>query len=225
MASAAWQALCRGLPQTRRQRYFRVSCLPSPWMRGPARQPQPCHAHLSSLPGSVAVVCQHLDSHQPAGATTTPCRPPPRRRQARPMAACITVGQPLAAPQAVGHHTAVDSILHSSVAAGSPGDPDAHRSQGVGSSQGPDAPRLAPGGIRHQAAGRSTQALAQREAADHDSGAVPAALVPWRRSLQPARGHAGATHHPLDSHAPSAAAAVTHNHSLPGLKAGSLPRL
>ena len=37
--------------------------------------------------------------------------------------------------------------------------------------------------------------------------------------------HAGATHHPLDSHAPSAAAAVTYNHSLPGLKAGSLPRL
>ena len=29
------------------------------------------------------------------------------------MAACTTVGQPLAAPQAVGHHTAVDSILHS----------------------------------------------------------------------------------------------------------------
>ena len=156
---------------------------------------------------------------------STPCRPPPRRRQARPMAACTTVGQPLAAPQAVGHHTAVDSILHCSVAAGSPGDPRAHRSQGVGSSQGPDAPRLAPGGIRHQAAGRSTQPLAQREAAGHDSGAVPAALVPWRRSLQPARGHAGATHHSLDSHAPSAAAAVTHNHSLPGLKAGSLPRL
>ena len=63
------------------------------------------------------------------------------------------------------------------------------------------------------------------EAAGHDSGAVPAALVPWRRSLQPARGHAGATHHSLDSHAPSAAAAVTRDHSLPGLKAGSLPRL
>ena len=43
--------------------------------------------------------------------------------------------------------------------------------------------------------------------------------------LQPARGHAGAAHHSLDSHAPSAAAAVTHNHSLPVLKAGSLPRL
>ena len=77
MAPAAWQALCWGLPQARRQRYSRVSCLPSPWMSGSARQPQPCHAHLSSLPGSVAVVRQHLDSHQPAGATTTPCRPPP----------------------------------------------------------------------------------------------------------------------------------------------------
>ena len=62
-------------------------------------------------------------------------------------------------------------------------DPRAHHSQSVGSSQGPDAPRLAPGGIRHQAAGRSTQPLAQREAAGHDSGAVPTALVPWRRSL------------------------------------------
>ena len=82
---------------------------------------------------------------QPAGAATTPCRPPPCRRQARPMAACTTVGQPLAASQAVGHHTAVDSILHCSIAAGPPGDPRAHRSQGVGSSQGPDAPRLAPG--------------------------------------------------------------------------------
>ena len=92
------------------------------------------------------------------------------------MAACTTVGQPLAAPQAVGHHTAVDSILHCSVPAGSPGGPGAHRSQGVGSSQGPDAPRLAPGGVRHQAAGRSTQPLAQREAAGHDSGAVLAAL-------------------------------------------------
>ena len=103
--------------------------------------------------------------------------------------------------------------------------PCAHRSQGVGSSQGPDALRLAPCGIRHQAAGRGAQPLAQRETAGHDSGAVPAALVPWRRSLQPARGRAGAAHHPLDSHAPSAAAAMTRDHSLPGLKAGSLPRL
>ena len=139
------------------------------------------------------------------------------------MAACATVGQPLAAPQAVGHHTAVDGILHSSVAAGSPCHLCAHRSQGVGSSQGPDAPRLIPCGIRHQAAGRGAQPLAQREAAGHDSGAVPAALVPWRRSLQPAEGRAGAAHHPLNSHAPSAAAAMTHNHSLAGLKAGSLP--
>ena len=119
----------------------------------------------------------------------------------------------------------MDGILHFSGAAGSSGHPCAHRSQGAGSSQGPDAPRLAPCGIRHQAAGRSAQPLAQREAASHDSGAVPAALVPWRRSLQPARGHAGAAHHPLDSPAPSAAAAMTHNHSLPGLKTGSLPRL
>ena len=179
MAPAAWQALCRGLPQTRRPRYSRVSCLPSPWMRGPARQSQPRHAYMSSIPGSVAVLRQHLDSHQPAGAATTLCRPPPCRRQARPMAARTTVGQPLAAPQAVGHHTAVDSILHCSVAAGSPGDPGAHRSQGAGSSQRPDAPRLAPGGIRHQAARRTSQPLAQREAAGLDSGAVPAALVPW----------------------------------------------
>ena len=104
----------------------------------------------------VAVVRQHLDSHQPAGAAITPCGPPPRRRKAEPVAACTTAGQPLAAPQAVGHHTAVDSILHCSVAAGSPGDPRAHRSQGAGSSQGPDVPRLAPGGIRYQAASRST---------------------------------------------------------------------
>ena len=141
------------------------------------------------------------------------------------MAACTTVGQPLVAPQAVGHHTAVDSILHCSVVAGSPGHPSAHRNQSVGSSQGPDAPRLAPCGVRHQAAGRGAQPLAQREAAGHDSGALPAALVPWRRSLQSARRRAGAAHHPLDSHALSAAAAVTHNHSLPGLRAGGLPRL
>ena len=42
------------------------------------------------------------------------------------MAACTIVGQPLTAPQAVDHHTAVDSILHCSVAAGSPGDPGTH---------------------------------------------------------------------------------------------------
>ena len=36
-----------------------------------------------------------------------------------------------------------------------------------------------------------------------------AALAPWSCSLQPTRGRAGATHHSLDSHAPSAAAAVT----------------
>ena len=169
--------------------------------------------------------CHHLDSHQPARAAATPCRPPPRRRRARPMAACTIVAQPLAAPQAVGHHTAVDSILHCSVAAGSSGDPGTHRSQDIGSSQGPDAPRSAPGEIRHQAAGRGAQPLAKREATGHDSGAVPAALVPWRRSVQSARGRAGAAHHPLDSHAPSALAAMTCNHSLPGLKAGSLPRL
>ena len=67
------------------------------------------------------------------------------------MAACTTAEQPLTAPQAAGHHTAVDSILHCSVAAGSPGDPRAHRSHGAGSSQDIDAPRLAPAWIRHQA--------------------------------------------------------------------------
>ncbi|CAK0773544.1 hypothetical protein CVIRNUC_004076 [Coccomyxa viridis] len=36
------------------------------------------------------------------------------------MAACTTAEQPLTAPQAAGHHTAVDSILLCSVAAGSP---------------------------------------------------------------------------------------------------------
>ena len=34
MALAAWQAVCGALPQTRRQGYSRVSCLPPPWMRG-----------------------------------------------------------------------------------------------------------------------------------------------------------------------------------------------
>ena len=129
----------------------------------PTQQPY-CRAASASI---VIVVRQHLDSHQPAGAATAPCKPPPRRRQAGPMAACTTAGQPMAAPQTTRHHTAVDSILHFSVAAGSPGDPRAHRSQGAGSSQGPDAPRLAPGGIRHQAASRCTQPLAQRKAAGH----------------------------------------------------------
>ena len=49
MAPAAWQALCWGLSQTGRQRYSRVSCLPSLWISGPACQPQPCHAHVFSI--------------------------------------------------------------------------------------------------------------------------------------------------------------------------------
>ena len=69
------------------------------------------------------------------------------------------------ASKAAGHHTAVDSILHFLVAAGSSGHPGAHRSQSAGSSQRPDAPRLALGGIRHRAEGRRTQPLAQRETA------------------------------------------------------------
>ena len=58
-------------------------------MRGPARQPQPCHAHMSGISDGVAVARQHLVSRQPVGAATAPCQAPPRRRQARPMAAYI----------------------------------------------------------------------------------------------------------------------------------------
>ena len=71
------------------------------------------------------------------------------------------------------------------------------------------APRLAPGVVRYQAQGRGARSLAQGKAGQHDSGAVPAALVPWRRPLQPARGHGGATPHPLDSGVPSAVASLT----------------
>ena len=146
MAPAAWQAVRRGLPQAHWQRYSTVSCLPPPYMRGPAGHTQICHAHLFSLPGSLAVVCQHQDSHQPAAAPTTPCRPPPRRRQAGSVAAISRVGQPMAAPQTADYDTALGSILHSSVAARPSDDHGAHRSEGLSSSQRPGAPRLDPAG-------------------------------------------------------------------------------
>ena len=54
------------------------------------------------------------------------------------MAAISRDGQPMAAPQTAGHHIALDSILHSSVAAGPSNDPSAHRSEGFSSSERPD---------------------------------------------------------------------------------------
>ena len=140
------------------------------------------------------------------------------------MAACTTVGRPLAAPQAAGHHTAVDSVVLLLVAAALPGDPGAYHSQGAGSNQGPDAPRLAPNGFRHQAASGVAQPLAQVEVAGHDSGAVPAALMPRRRSLQPARGRAGAAHHPLDAMHPAPLPPHTQAQHLPPLARACLIR-
>ena len=111
IAPAAWQAVRWGLPQAHWQRCSTVSCLPPPEVRGgPAGHRQPYHAHLSSLPGSLAVTCRHLVSHQPAAASTAPCRSPPRRRQAGPMAAISRVGQPMAALQTAGHHAILGSI-------------------------------------------------------------------------------------------------------------------
>ena len=147
------------------------------------------------------------------------------------MAACTTVGQPLAALRLL----VITLLWKAYCTARSRPDrqvtPAHITNQGVGSSQGPDAPRLAPGGIRHQAAGRSIQPLAQREAANHDSGAVPAALVPWRCSLQPGRGYAGATHQEVFLSVSRSADMIGidgHASFLPPKekkKAGSLPRL
>ena len=69
----------------------------------PLGQPAPfmhCHAddttiHAASLADAAAILAGSISLHCQAG----------------PMAACTTLGQPLAAPQAVGHHTAVDSLL------------------------------------------------------------------------------------------------------------------
>ena len=87
------------------------------------------------------------------------------------------------------------------------GVPSAHRSEDLSSRQRPDAPRLAPGRVRHLLrAGRGAQPVAQGKAAQRDSGAVSAELVPQRCPLQSPRRHGGATPHPLDSSARSAAA-------------------
>ena len=177
LAHGALQALRSGLHQAHWQR-----CSTVLYLSPPCSAVQSSRQSGSDLPAS----------GQPSAASTAPSRPPPRRQQAGSVAPISRVGQHMAAPQTAGHHTALGSILHSSVAAGPSYDPGAHGSEGLSSSQRPDAPRLAPGWVRHQAQGRGAPPLAQGEAALHGLGAVSAALVPWRRPVQPARGRGGA---------------------------------
>ena len=176
MAPAAWEAVRRGLPPAHWQRYSTVSCLPLPWMRGPAGHTQPCHAHLSSLQGSLAMVCQHLDSHQPAAASTLHADllfADDRRGPWQPSAELASLWQRL-------RLLAITQLWAAYCTARLRPDrqmtPAHIAARGLSGSQRPDAPRLAPDWVRHQAQGRGAQPLAQGEAAQHDSGAIPTAL-------------------------------------------------
>ena len=55
---------------------------------GAAGHPQPYHAQLPSLPGSLTVVWRCMDSSDPAVSTSTACRSAACRRQAWTLAAC-----------------------------------------------------------------------------------------------------------------------------------------
>ena len=58
----------------------RVTPLPACSLPGAAGHPQPCHAQLPSLPGTLAVVWRRMDSSDPAASTSTACRSAGSRR-------------------------------------------------------------------------------------------------------------------------------------------------
>ena len=102
----------RVFQQVHSQRHAGVTPLPTCSLPGSAGQPQPCHAQLPSVPDSLAVVCSHMDSSDPAASTSTACRSAAGRRQAWSMAACRRVGQLVAETSPAGHHTAVGQAAH-----------------------------------------------------------------------------------------------------------------
>ena len=154
MAPTTWQALRRRLPQARWQRYSTVSCLPPPWMRGTAGHPQPCHAHLSSIPGDLALVCQHLDTPSASSSLHRSMQTSSSQTTGRcpwqPSAKLVSLWQRL---RLLVIKQLWGSIRYGSIAARPSDDPGAHRSKGLSSRQTPDAPRLPSGVVRHQALG------------------------------------------------------------------------
>ena len=106
---------------------------------GAARHPQPCHAQLPSLPGSLAVVWRCVDSSDPAASTSTACRSAASRRQAWTLAACRRFGQLVAETSPDGHHTAAGRILPRQVTVRAANAGSAHRSESYFSSQEPEA--------------------------------------------------------------------------------------
>ena len=116
---------------------------------GAARHPQPCHAQLPSLPGSLAVVWRCVDSSDPAASTSTACRSAASRRQAWTLAACRRFGQLVAETSPDGHHTAAGRILPRQVTVRAANAGSAHRSESYFSSQVGSDIRLRAGVLSH----------------------------------------------------------------------------